>query len=151
MPARTDAVARPAVRDERVSSVGVLFTAAARLERALGSALEEQCGLSHVWFEVLLRLDQAPEGTLTPTQITEALVLTSGGVTRLIDRMSAAGLVERRTSLTDRRSTPVAITTDGRTRLVAAAEVHALNVQELFIDPLGPARLAALLEALRAL
>jgi len=139
------------VRDDRVASIGVLFSTAARLERALGKSLESECGMSHVWFEVLLRLDQAPLSTMTPTQLTEAMVLTSGGVTRLIDRMSEEGLVDRRASATDRRSTRVSLTALGRRRLVAAAEVHAQNVQTMFTDPLGPHRLTALLDALASL
>ena len=141
----------PLVRDDRVASIGLLFSTSARLERALGKSLESECGMSHVWFEVLLRLDQAPLSTMTPTQLTEALVLTSGGVTRLIDRMSEEGLVDRKASASDRRSTQVSLTPLGRRRLIAAAKVHARNVQTMFTDPLGPRRLTALVDALATL
>jgi len=146
-----DTPSDPVVRDDRIAAIGVLFSTAARLERALGKSLERECGMSHVWFEVLLRLDQAPFSTMTPTQLTEAMVLTSGGVTRLIDRMSEEGLVDRKASASDRRSTQVSLTPLGRRRLIAAAKVHARNVQTMFTDPLGPRRLTALLDALVAL
>ncbi len=142
----------PLVSDARVRAAGVIFSTAAQLERTLSQCLVSECGLPHTWFEVLLRLDAADDRQLTPGQLADAMVLTSGGMTRLIDRICDAGLVERRPSTTDRRSSRLRLTSAGDRRLLEAAALHARNVQEHLFDVLGEqqtTRLLALLVALR--
>src|SRR4051795_5591929 len=55
------------------------------------------------WFEVLATLDQAPEQRLKMGDLAEALVITRGGLTKLVDRLIKAGLLERTFCETDRR------------------------------------------------
>src|ERR1700749_1291810 len=47
------------------------------------------------WFEVLATLDRAPEQRLKMGDLAEALVITRGGLTKLVDRLIKAGLLER--------------------------------------------------------
>ncbi len=141
----------PLVSDARVRAAGVIFSTAAQLERTLSQRLVSECGLPHTWFEVLLRLDAAEDRQLTPGQLADAMVLTSGGVTRLVDRICDAGLVERRPSTTDRRSSQLCLTSAGDRRLVDAAALHARNVQEQLFDVLGEQQTTRLLELLLAL
>lgn len=55
------------------------------------------------WFEVLATLDRAPEKRLKMGELAEALVITRGGLTKLVDRLIKAGLLERTFCETDRR------------------------------------------------
>jgi len=55
------------------------------------------------WFEVLATLDRAPEKRLKMGELAEALVITRGGLTKLVDRLIKAGLLERAFCETDRR------------------------------------------------
>jgi DNA-binding MarR family transcriptional regulator len=55
------------------------------------------------WFEVLATLDRAPEQQMKMGELAEALVITRGGLTKLVDRLIKAGLLERALCETDRR------------------------------------------------
>ncbi|HET7507788.1 MAG TPA: MarR family transcriptional regulator [Solirubrobacterales bacterium] len=55
------------------------------------------------WFEVLATLHRAPEQRLKMGELAEALVITRGGLTKLVDRLIKAGLLERAFCETDRR------------------------------------------------
>ncbi|MGN6664839.1 MAG: MarR family winged helix-turn-helix transcriptional regulator [Solirubrobacterales bacterium] len=70
-----------------------------RLQEALTAA-----GLPPLpWFEVLATLDRAPEQRMKMGDLAEALVITRGGLTKLVDRLIKAGLLERTFCATDRR------------------------------------------------
>lgn len=70
-----------------------------RLQEALTTA-----GLPPLpWFEVLVTLAAAPEQRLKMGELAEALVITRGGLTKLVDRLIKAGLLERTFCETDRR------------------------------------------------
>jgi DNA-binding MarR family transcriptional regulator len=55
------------------------------------------------WYEVLSTLSEAPEQRLKMGELAEALVITRGGLTKLVDRLVKAGLLERTFCETDRR------------------------------------------------
>ena len=110
--------------DERVKLFGLLLETNARLSRNLGVTLEASCALPLAWFEVLLLLRQSPEGHLKMNQIADAIVHSTGGTTRLTDRLEVAGLVERQNCPSDRRAIHVAITALGNERLDDALDVH---------------------------
>ena len=58
------------------------------------------------------------------TQVADAIVHSTGGTTRLIDRLEEAGLVARQLVPLDRRAIFVEITAEGNARLDAALAVH---------------------------
>ncbi|MFC0628286.1 MarR family winged helix-turn-helix transcriptional regulator [Kribbella deserti] len=130
--------AEQAANDELVLAFGRLQSAANRLEYILGRAIEEEFGISHVMFEVLLILGRAGEPGMSMRAIAQERVLTTGGVTRLVDRMEAAGLVVRSDTPGDRRVRLVRITPLGEKTVVRAARLHAENVQEYLLAPLPP-------------
>lgn len=51
--------------------------------------------LPHSWFEVLRRLVHSPEGRMSMGSLAEEITLTTGGVTRQLDRTASSGLVDR--------------------------------------------------------
>jgi DNA-binding MarR family transcriptional regulator len=128
--------AKEAAGNELVLAFGRLQGAANRLEYILGRALEVECGISHLMFEVLLILGRAGEPGLSMRAIAQEQVLTTGGATRLVDRMEAAGLVERAEDPGDRRGRLVRLTPRGEETTVAAARVHVENIRRYFVAPL---------------
>ena len=115
-----------------ITSWGRLVEAYSFLDRRLGESLEASCGIPMAWFEVLLRLARAEGEQLTMGALTEQVALTSGGVTRLLDRMIKVGYVERRQCPTDRRVVYAALTSAGRGKIEDAALVHARDLEEVF-------------------
>jgi len=111
-------------KDERVLLFGLLLETNARLAKDLSAALDEACAMPLAWFEVLLRLRQTDEGRLKMNEIADAIVHSTGGTTRLIDRLEEAGLVERQHCPTDRRAIHVAITPTGNEKFEEAMAVH---------------------------
>ncbi|THV38445.1 MarR family winged helix-turn-helix transcriptional regulator [Glycomyces buryatensis] len=128
--------AEEAAGNEHVLAFGRLLGAANRLEHLLGRAIEEECGITHLMFEVLLILARVGDAGKSMGEISRAQVLTSGGVTRLIDRMEAAGLVERVANPGDRRGRLVRLTAAGETKTVEASRVHTANIERYFLEPL---------------
>ncbi len=134
--------AKEAADDGLVLAFGRLQGAANRLAYILGRALEEQCGISHLMFEVLLILGRAGEPGLSMRAIAQEQVLTTGGATRLVDRMEAAGLVTRVESPADRRGKLVRLTPLGEETTVRASRIHVENIRQYFVEPL-PRRTAS--------
>ncbi|WP_280883102.1 MarR family winged helix-turn-helix transcriptional regulator [Streptomyces pseudovenezuelae] len=128
--------AKEAADNELILAFGRLQGAANRLEYLLGRALEEECGISHLMFEVLLILGRAGAPGLSMRTIAQEQVLTTGGATRLVDRMVTAGLVARADSPDDRRGKLVRLTPLGEETTVRASRVHVENVQRYFVEPL---------------
>ncbi|MGW7204254.1 MarR family winged helix-turn-helix transcriptional regulator [Streptomyces sp. NPDC054837] len=128
--------AKEAAGNELVLAFGRLQGAANRLEYILGRALEVECGISHLMFEVLLILGRAGEPGLSMRAVAQEQVLTTGGATRLVDRMEAAGLVERAEDPGDRRGRLVRLTPRGEETTVTAARVHVENIRRYFVAPL---------------
>ncbi|MHB8827319.1 MAG: MarR family winged helix-turn-helix transcriptional regulator [Acidimicrobiales bacterium] len=110
--------------DEKVELFGLLLETNARLARTLGLELEAQCDLPLAWFEVLLQLRRASDSRLKMNQIADAIVHSTGGTTRLIDRLVEAGLVVRESCPSDRRAIYVAMTNAGDAKLDEALGVH---------------------------
>ncbi|HVE74602.1 MAG TPA: MarR family transcriptional regulator [Mycobacteriales bacterium] len=126
-----------------ITTFGRLVEAHSTLTRRLGRPLERQTGLPFAWFEVLLRVHRAPQGRIRMSTLAEQVALTSGGVTKMIDRMIDAGLVQREPCPTDRRVSFAVLTQDGRRALTAAVKIHAHDLRGVFAG-FSPADLDAL-------
>jgi DNA-binding MarR family transcriptional regulator len=136
------------LQDERVALVGSLIEVTGRLTRALGADLEARFGLPLVWYDVLIRLSRTPGRRMTMTEISTQTLLTSGGVTRLIDRVAEAGYVERQDCPTDRRSTFVVLTEAGLAKVVEATAAMIEGVERHLLATLDPGDREALRTAL---
>ena len=115
--------------DERVALFALLLDTNARLARSLAQRLEEDCSMPLAWFEVLLQL-RRESGPLKMNQVADAIVHSTGGTTRLIDRLEEAGLVERQMCASDRRAIYVGLTDEGQRRLSEALLVHVTYLDE---------------------
>jgi DNA-binding MarR family transcriptional regulator len=114
----------------------------------LDNELRAQHGLSLGEYEVLVHLSEAPECSLRMTDLAGALRLSPSGITRRIDGLVRAGLVERRRCPSDRRGSNAVLTDEGLRRLEAAAPSHVRGVRAYFIDQLTEKELANLTDAL---
>lgn len=103
------------------------------------------------WLEVLVQLTSSQDGRLTMQELARSVVLSKSGVTRLVDRMEEAGLVERQACPTDRRSTYAAITPAGRTALRDALPRHLESLTGRFTGVLTTAELGMLRTTLQKL
>ncbi|MFC6882659.1 MULTISPECIES: MarR family winged helix-turn-helix transcriptional regulator [Actinomadura] len=131
---------------------GDLLVTAGLLERIAARELERRVGLRHAAFEVLLRLsDAGDDRPRSMGRLAEELILTSGGMTRLIDRMEAAGLVRRQAAEGDRRRQMVGLTAEGRRKLDEGRRVHSETLRAHFAAPLTSAQRTALADALASL
>jgi DNA-binding MarR family transcriptional regulator len=128
--------AKEAADNELVVAFGRLQGAANRLEYILGRALEEECGITHLMYEVLLILGRKGGPGLSMRTIAQEQVLSTGGVTRLVDRMETAGLVERADDPADRRGRLVRLTPVGEQTAVRASRVHVENIKRYYLEPL---------------
>jgi MarR family 2-MHQ and catechol resistance regulon transcriptional repressor len=134
--------------DPSISTYGLLHEAHRRLERAFSRSLEERTGMNSSFFEVLLRLGRSPGARLTMSELACQLGLTSGGATRLVDRVVEAGLVVRNSCPSDRRVQWVVLTTTGEQKLDEGLSVHLDDLQRELIDRLDPDELEVLERAL---
>lgn len=128
-----------------------LLRASASLRRALNVGLGHDHGLAVNDFEALLQLSHACDGAMRRIDLADALGLSASGVTRLLDGLQRAGLVENRTCDHDGRVVYAALTEAGRTKLAEASCSHVRAIRALFEERYAPEELetlAALLERL---
>lgn len=118
--------------DALITTFGRLVEAHSALVRQLGRSLEQQAGIPHTWFEVLLRVSRSDGGQVSMGDLAQQVALTSGGITRVVDRMIDAGLLTRVPCPTDRRVYFAAMTADGRAALSRAKTVHARDLRQVF-------------------
>jgi DNA-binding MarR family transcriptional regulator len=126
------------IDDRRITLFGRLVEAYASLRHGLDDEMQQEVGLPLLWYGVLLHVGRSPEGVRPMSELTEATAFTSGGVTRLVDRMEAAGYVERRPCPTDRRVQYVGLTDKGREMLERASEIHVRGIEERMLGKLAP-------------
>lgn len=122
---------RPDLDTEPLGLVGRLFLVAQLSEARLREGLAGY-HLQPGWFDILapLRRAGAPYD-LTPGQLMDATMLSSGGMTKRIDRMVEAGLVRRRPDPDDRRGTRVRLTARGKALIDRAIVTHIANEERL--------------------
>jgi DNA-binding MarR family transcriptional regulator len=116
----------------------------AELIRVLDAELRERHGLPLAWYDVLVVLVEAPHRRLRMGDLSASVLLTPSGVTRLVDRMSTAGLVCRERCSSDRRGYYAVATARGLALLSEARPTHRDGVRRLFLAAFEPHELAML-------
>ncbi|WP_404406623.1 MarR family winged helix-turn-helix transcriptional regulator [Pelagibacterium halotolerans] len=106
-----------------------------RLARHLGQGMQEVFsahGLSVASFDVLATLRRSgPPYALSPSELIEWTMVTSGTMTNRIDRLEAAGLVERRRNPDDKRGFLIGLTGAGHALIEKAVTEHVANQHRL--------------------
>jgi DNA-binding MarR family transcriptional regulator len=101
------------------------------LTGTLEREMEAATGLPLTWYDVLLNLNEAG-GRLRMQELARSIVLSKSGLTRLVDRMVAAGYVCREPAEGDRRGLLAVLTPEGKDALRAAAPVHLRGIEQHF-------------------
>lgn len=114
----------------------------------LADEMQRQCGMSIRWYDVLLHLEEAPEGRLRMGDLAAQILVSKSGLTRLIDQMEEAGYVRREQPRADRRVLEVVVTPAGLDALRAARRIHREGIQRHFACHLGDDDVKALTAAL---
>jgi len=125
-----------------------LLRAAAATKRELAAELQEAHGISITAYEALHVLSTAEDQQLKRGVLAERLALTPSGVTRLLEGLEQAGLVEKAACATDLRVSYARLTDAGRERLRAASCGHTGSIRALFERHLAPGEVEQLAELL---
>ncbi|MET0421349.1 MAG: MarR family transcriptional regulator [Acidimicrobiia bacterium] len=141
----------PVLDDPRLTTAGLFFEASAGLQKALERRLNDECGLSVQWFEVLVRLARSPDQRLRMCDLASQVAMSPSGLTRAIDRLEAEGLVAREHCPTDRRVAWAQLTPAGLARIEAAVPIHLQHLDDHLFSALDHDDVAALDLSLRRL
>jgi DNA-binding MarR family transcriptional regulator len=125
-----------------------LLRAHATTTRLLNAQLFAEHGLTINDFEALYVLSHAEEGRMKRVELARSVLLTPSGVTRLLEGLERAGLVERATCASDLRVTYAVLTGTGRELLRAASCSHVGSIRALFEEHLSDDELDRLGEVL---
>ena len=109
----------------------------------LDAELQAERKITIGWYDALVHLEGAQDG-LGMTELANRILASKSGLTRVIDRMEAAGFVRRERPPEDRRTVKVLITPTGLETLHAARAVHRRGIQEHFVQHLDERKLDAL-------
>ncbi|MET9219576.1 MarR family winged helix-turn-helix transcriptional regulator [Streptomyces sp. NPDC088197] len=125
-----------------------------RIARLMGDRMEKEYqryGIGRGEFDVLATLRRSGEPyTLSPRQLSAALMLTTGGMTGRLDKLERAGLLDRAPDPNDRRGLRVSLTEKGL-RVIDQAVGAGLALQKATLDAVEPAQAEQLADLLRLL
>jgi MarR family 2-MHQ and catechol resistance regulon transcriptional repressor len=136
--------------DPRLAAVDLLLETAGGLAAKL-DAETAQHGLAPAEFDVLLHLARATGQAMRMTDLATQTLLTTSGITRVVDRLERDGLVERRACPTDRRGAFAAITPEGLNRLDQALPAYLELAEKWLTSRLSADDLETLLRHLRTI
>ncbi len=136
--------------DDLVAQWRSITSGVLRAQRRIDRIVEES-GVPAQWFAVLHSLLLAPEHRLPMNALARDLSMTSGGFTKLADRMAVEGLIDRRSSAEDRRVVNARLTPKGLRTAEQAAGRYRDALAASLLDVVGPKRLADAAATLREL
>ncbi len=117
-----------------------LFSDLVRIETALWNQLDRKLEATHGlplrWFEPMRIVSLAENEHLQVNEIAEALIITVGGTSKLVDRISDAGYFRREPDPGDRRVSRVVLTPAGKRKLASASKTHREELERLIAGTL---------------
>jgi DNA-binding MarR family transcriptional regulator len=125
-----------------------LVRAQVAVTRTLSDQLSADHGLNINAYEALLLLARAPDSRMRRVDLANSLLLTAGGVTRLLDGLERDGFVGRDACSSDRRVSYAVLTKAGRDKLREASKSHTRQIRELLGGPFEDDELAQLVALL---
>ena len=132
---------------ERLRCWRLFFESALALGDVLDTELEQAVGIPQRWYDVLVHLEESPDG-IRMNELAERILYSKSGFTRVIDRMEEAGFVERVRPADDRRSILVVLTAKGTDTMEEARRHHRDGIEQHFSHHLSEADIKALTRAL---
>ncbi len=113
-----------------------MLTCSTLIENGIRRRLRDSFDMTLPRFDLMAQLDKAPEG-LTLGELSQRMMVSNGNVTSIVEALVGQGLVDRKTSATDRRSQRVSLTAEGRRAFRRMAGAHEGWIAEIF-DGLSP-------------
>jgi DNA-binding MarR family transcriptional regulator len=111
-----------------------------RIERQL----QQDAGLPHAYYEILVRLSEASGRTLRMSQLASSSLSSRSRLSHAVARLEESGWVRRRPCPDDRRGALAELTDEGLARLEVAAPGHVEAVRAHLFDQLSREQVAAL-------
>jgi DNA-binding MarR family transcriptional regulator len=128
------------------------WRALAQAHAAVSGRLEEALAAADLpplpWFETLAAISAAEDERLKMGELAEALVITRGGLTKLVDRLVKAGLIERTFCETDRRVSYATLRPAGAELLAEMYPIVATELDSAFAANITPRQADQLRETL---
>lgn len=140
-----------APRDPRLAPWRAFLSAHVLVTRRLDEELRAEHDLSLAEYETLLAIAWSPDRRIRMRILADSILLSKSGVTRLIDRLVADGLVERSACVADARGAEAVLTDAGLDRLRAASVTHLRGIDAHFLSALDPSDLATIERSMRAI
>jgi len=131
-----------------VVAVGRLIGAHFALTKELSAQLVADHGLTLNEYEVLMLLARAPDGVMRRIDLAHEVRLSPSGVTRMLDRLEAGGLVGKRACVKDARVTYAELTDAGLAKLEECAPGQVAAAERLLADRFDDDELTSLVELL---
>ena len=132
---------------ERLRAWRLFFESALALMDVLGTELEQAVGIPMRWYDVLVQLEETPEG-IPMNLLADRVLHSKSGFTRVVDRMEEAGLVRRVRPERDRRTILVVMTDKGKKTMEEARRYHRDGIERHFAGHLTDADISCLTRAL---
>ena len=132
---------------ERLHAWRLFFESALALLDVLDAELEQTAGIPQRWYDVLVHLEESPQG-IPMNELADQILYSKSGFTRVVDRMEDAELVLRDRPKNDRRTILIVLTDKGTETLELARRHHRDGIQRHFSQHLTNADIKALTRAL---
>src|SRR5262245_18662891 len=123
---------------ERLRAWRLFFESSLALMDVLGTELEQAVGIPMRWYDVLVHLEESPDG-LPMNLLAEQILYSKSGFTRIVDRMEETGLVRRVRPEHDRRTILVVLTEKGAETMMEARRYHRDGIERHFSQHLADA------------
>ena len=130
--------------EEQQRSWRAFLDAVQVLQRGLETQLQDEAGMPHGYYELLVRLSEPPERRLRMSALADAAVSSRSRLSHAITQLEQRGWVRREACPDDRRGQVAVLTDDGFAALAEAAPGHVAAVRRLLIDRLTPEQLRQL-------
>jgi DNA-binding MarR family transcriptional regulator len=138
-------VSEPRWLDDEEQRTWRAFIAGFRLLfEQLDRELQRDAGIPHTYYEILVRLSEAPDRSLRMSQLADRTDSSRSRLTHAVDRLEERGWVRREDCPTDRRGQLAVLTDAGMDTLRAAAPIHVEGVRAHLFDQLTPEQVAQL-------
>ncbi|MEV0798327.1 MarR family transcriptional regulator [Kribbella sp. NPDC050281] len=110
-------------------------------QRVVNTRIEQQlqrdAGIPHTYYEILVRLSDAPDGRLRMSELAVATLGSRSRLSHAVNRLEQTGWVRREAIESDRRGQVAIITDLGRQKLVETAPGHVEEVRKSLFDALS--------------
>lgn len=139
--------------DDLITAWGLVSEAMHSIEpKLLKGITPDGKDMAGPWFEVLIRLQRTPEHRLPMSRLAREVSLSTGGFTKLADRLEREGYLVRNNCAEDRRVVYATLSESGLDFICAARDKHVERLREHVLSPLGNEgvrQLAAIARTLR--